>query len=337
MRSVPLILINVLLLTFLAVTFIRMRLARQRQDQLLAELRGTPNWTRIYMSRPAHFARLFKMLPYEARGVLVDEGETVRVLGEISRDGRIDHRYRKDSMSLQWLGNAKLAYGNLHWLAIGNGADAVMISADTGFNAAASRAASADIIRRIAPDLELPQSAQTEFAIEKNRRSLGVVIAFFVLAAFALFDGVVLNDNALLNGESILTMAPFVGLLGMTCYPLLTRGGVPARESWVLSMLLGMALAFAFVPLVKRADQWAARDSLTVTYELQAGGRFIPVNGDAPEIDYAQYHEYWDQFEPGSAHPFQLIHGPLGLWQLEESQLRARLRAFYEKRKRGAL
>lgn len=334
MRSMLVIFINVLLLAVVAVTFIRMRQARRRQDHLLPELRGTPNWTRIYMSRPAHFARLFKLLAYEARGVLIDEGETVRVLGEITRGGRIDRRYQKGSMNLLWLGNARLADGNLHWIEIGHGADALTISADTGFNAAMSRDASADIFRRIAPDLELPQSARAEFAIEKNRRSLCVVIAFFVLSGFALLDGIVLNDNALLNGNPIIMMAPFLGLLAIACYPMLTRGGVPSRESLALSILLGMALAFAFVPLVKRADQWAARDStLTVVYKLQARGRFIPVNSPAPKIDYAQYHEYWDQFEPGSSHEFQLIHGPLGLWQLEETHLRERLRAFYEKSK----
>lgn len=334
MRSMLLILFNVLALAALAVTFMRMRQARRQQDQLLPELRGTPHWTRIYISRPTHFARMFKLLAYEARGVLIDEGETVRVLGETSPGERIDHRYQKDSLSLRWLGNRRIADGNLHWIEIGNGTNALTISADTGMNAVASREASADILRRIAPHLELPQSARAEFAIDKNRRSLFVVIGFFVLGGFALLDGVVLNDNTLLNGKAVMTIAPFFGLLGIASYPMLTRGGVPSRESWALSMLLGMALAFAFVPLVKRVDQWAAADStLTVVYKLQARGRFVSVNNTAPAIDYGRYREYWDQFEPGSLHEFQLIHGPLGLWQLEQAQLRERLRAFYEKNK----
>jgi hypothetical protein len=309
-----------------------MRQARRRQDQLVSELRSTPNWTRINISRPSHFARFFKLLAYEARGVLIDEGETVRVLGELSRGGRIDHRYRKDSLGLRWLGNARLADGSLHWIAIGQGADALTISADTGLNAVASRQASADIVRRIAPDLELPQSAAAEFAIEKNPRSLCVVIAFFALLGFALIDGLMLNDNTLLDGKTIIAMAPFFGLLGIACYPVLTRGGVPSRESLVLCILLGNALGGAFVPLVKRADQWAAGGSrVTVVYELQSKGRFIPASSTAPEIDYSQYREYWSQFEPGSSHAFQLIHGPLGLWQLEQTQQRERLRAFYEK------
>ncbi|HEY0685782.1 MAG TPA: hypothetical protein VGD45_25805 [Steroidobacter sp.] len=335
MHQIFAILIHVLMLAALAVTFFKMRQARRRQDHLLAELRDTPNWTRIYINRPAHSARLLKLLPYEARGLLVDEGETVRVLGEISSGGRIDRRYSKANMSLRWVGNARLADGNLHWIAIGDGADALTISADTGLNPAASRDASADIVRRLAPDLELPQSAKGEFALETNRRSLGVVIAFFVLGAFALFDGAMLNHNVLLNGDSIMVMAPFIGLLALTCYPILTRGGVPARESWAISWLLGMALGFAFVPLVKRADQWAAGNSTqTVVYELQARGRLIPVNSAAPPIDYAQFHEFWDQFERGSSHELQLIHGPFGLWQLDESDLRPRMRAFYEKRRR---
>jgi hypothetical protein len=95
-----------------------------------------------------------------------------------------------------------------------------------------------------------------------------------------------------------------------------------------------MALAFAFIPLLKRADQWAAGGAtVTVVYELQAKGRFVPVNSAAPEIDYSRYREYWSRFEPGSSHAFQLIHGPFGLWQLEQTQTRARLRAFYEKKK----
>lgn len=333
MRTLFVVLINVLALSALLVILIRVRQARRRQDRLLDELRATPNWTRVYMSRPAHFARRFKLLSYEARGLLIDEGETVRALGELANGGRIDRRYRKDRMDLQWSGNARLADGNLHWITIGQGDDALAISADTGLNAAVSRDATADIVRRIAPDLELPRSATVEFALEQNRRSLWVVIAFFVIGGFALFDGAVLNDNLLLDW-SIAGMAPLFGLLGLACYPMLTRGGVPARESWTLSILLGMALASAFVPLAKRVDQWAAGSSrITVVYKLQAGGRFIPVNSAAPEIDYAQYREYWQQFEPGSEHAFQLLHGPLGLWQLEQTHLRERLRVFYEKRK----
>lgn len=334
MRSMLLIVFNVGVLAFVAVMFTKMRHARRRQDQLLPELRETPNWTRIYISRPPHFARRFKLLSYEARGVLVDEGATVRVLGESLRGGRIDHRYQKDNMNLRWLGNARLADGNLHWISIGHGADALTISADTGLNAAVSRDNTADIWRRIAPDLELPQSARAEFALENNRRSLYAVIAFFALCGFALLDGMILNDNTLLNSSALITMAPFFGVLAIAAYPILTRGGVPSRESWALSMLLGLALGLAFVPLVKRADQWASGNStLTVVYELQKRGRFVPVNSDAPEIDYSRYREYWSRFEPGSSHEFQLIHGPLGLWQLEEAHMRERLRAFYEKNK----
>jgi hypothetical protein len=200
-----------------------------------------------------------------------------------------------------------------------------MISADTGLNAASSRQASADILRRIAPEFDLPQSARKDFALEKNRRSLYALIAFVVLVGFAMIDGVVLNHNVLLNGKTIKTMAPLIGLLAIACYPVLTRGGVPARESWVLCMLLSIAISVAFVPLVKRADQWAAGNStLTVIYELQEKSRFIAVNHAAPEFDYGRYREYWDEFEPGSSHEFQLIHGPFGLWQLQEPLMRER-------------
>jgi hypothetical protein len=207
------------------------------------------------------------------------------------------------------------------------------VCADTGVSHyAQTREASADILRRLAPDMELPPSARGDFAIEKNRRSLIVVCALFVVLAYAVLDGLVFNDNALLDGDSLMTAMPFVTLLGLACFPYLKRGGVPSRESWALSMFLGVALAAAFVPFVKRADQWASRNStVTVVYELKPGGRFVAVDGAAPALNYSRYADYWRQFEPGSLHEFQLIHGPLGFWQLREGNVSKRIRDFYEK------
>lgn len=326
----------VLLLGVLLVTVGRSKRLGRLQDRLLPLASGATRWIRIHVARPGHFNTIFKWLPFEARGLLIDEGTAIRVVADTSSGERIDVRYPRAEANVRWLGNARLASGNLHWIAIGHGASELMICADTGLINVRSRAETADLYRRIAPELTLPEGAESEFALEKNPRSLTLIVLFVSLLAFALLDGLILNKNVLLTGKQVTMLVGPFSALALAAYPVLTRGGVPSRESLALSMLLMLAVGLAFVPLIKRVDQlFAPGEPQAVQYKLESRGRLVATSANAPVLDYSRYGEYWAQFDEGSLHEFQLTHGAFGLWQLNEAEFRTKLRRFYDGRDRA--
>jgi hypothetical protein len=116
----------------------------------------------------------------------------------------------------------------------------------------------------------------------------------------------------------------------------LIRGKVPSRESMVLSMLFVVALELSFLPVVKRVDQLLATDGAeNYEYKLTKGANFEPLLAGPPVLKFPQVKEYWAQYDPGSVHRFVLVHGPLGLWQLDRSALNQQYHAFYEHQNQG--
>jgi hypothetical protein len=326
----------VLLLGVFLVMILRARRLRRLQHRLLPLASGAAGWNRIHVARPGHFNTLFKWLPFEARGLLIDEGAAIRVVADTSSGERIDVRYPRTEANVRWLGNARLASGNLHWIAVGHGASELMICADTGLINVRSRAETADLYRRIAPQLTLPEGAESEFALEKNPRSLTLIVLFFSLLAFALLDGLIFNKNVLLAGKQVTMLAAPFSALALLSYPALTRGGVPSRESLALAMLLMLGMGLAFVPLIKRVDQlFAPGGPQAIQYRLEARGRLVATSANAPVLDYSRYDDYWAQFDEGSLHEFELTQGAFGLWQLNEAEFRTKLRRFYEGRDRA--
>src|SRR3546814_9819600 len=129
-----------------------------------------------------------------------------------------------------------------------------MLSADTGFNALQSREATADLCRRIDPAFRLPDDARHDFALDKNPASLLIVSGFFLLLAYGLLDGLFLNPYVYLGlGRSAYGFA-LLTLFSLPCYAFLSKSKVPSRESLVLSQLLVIGLAVAYVPVIKRVD-----------------------------------------------------------------------------------
>ena len=330
MRGFVLALGYILMLGVILITVLQARRFRRLQDQLLP-LADATSWTRIVVARPRHFNTLLKWLPFEARGLLIDEGASIRVLAQTPKGERIDIRYPRSELHVRWLGNTRLASGNLHWIAVGQGTRELLICADTGLINVRSREETADLCRRIAPELALPKVAASEFALDKNPRSLALVMLFFALLAFALFDGLIFNKNVLLTSKQVTMFAAPCSALALLSYPFLTGGGVPSRESLAIAMLTMLALGLAFVPLVKRADQLLApEEPQAISYTLQSGGRFVPTQAGPPALDYSRYDDYWAQFDEGSLHEFELTRGAFGLWQLDEAELRVKLRRFYD-------
>lgn len=306
--------------------------AKRAQDRLIESLdrNSTDPWFRINVSRPAQFSKKLKFIPFEAKGILINNPDRIRILAELRSGEKIDHSIEKRDLGLRWIGNPSLASSNMHWIAIDSADKSLYLSADTGLNALQSREATADLCRIINPDFNLPTSATQEFAIEKNPASLILVSVFFLILAFAFIDGIIINKNELLEPDWLFLMAPVSIFLAIPSYGWLTRQGVPSRESMVLMLLLGMGFSAACIPAIKRVDQFFSTSGTTpVAYRLGPNAAFEPITPGPPSIDYSRYKEYWEQFTQGSTHYFDLTHGPLGLWQLDHTNLEGKLRDFY--------
>ena len=312
----------------------RARRSKGVQDALMGEARaadGPRHWVRVYVSRPAHFRRRMKLLGFEARGILGFGPDDIRLLARLPDGTPLRLTYPRERAAAQWVGNPGLGSSNLHWMSLGEGSEQVMLSADTGFNAVQSREASADLFAQIVPPGQVPKAARTDFALESNPASLTTMVLFFGLILFAALDGAVLNTLELVGMAPVLWAAPAALLVSVPAYPLLVRKQVPSRESLVLSMLLSIGLLADTVPLLKRMDQLLAGGARDYEYTLVEPSVLEPVEPGPPTLQMRRTREYWAQFDVGSRHTFQWVHGPLGLWQLQAEELNGRYREFYRK------
>ncbi|GGX36851.1 hypothetical protein [Undibacterium squillarum] len=325
------------------VAFRKARRSKRAQNQIVDALdrEGLRDWHRIYISRTPFFRKWLKFTTYETRGILINLPDAIRLIAEWPSGERIDQIFPKSSMHLRWHGiSGGIASSKLHWIAIGSTDSPLMLSADKGFNAMQSREATADLCRRINPDYLLPDIAKSEFALEKNPASLIIVTTFFLLLAFALIDGKFLNKYEWVRTTSntwlLMPGMQIVMLLALPVYWWLSKSKVPPMESLTLSWLIAITLGFAYIPAIKRVDQLlSAEGPQSYAYRLGDDGFLTPVSDGPPNIDYKNRKEYWNQFEENSIHQFNLVHGPLGLWQLDHSELEKKMQQFYEQRRKS--
>ena len=322
----------IVLAVFLAILLTQMNRQKKAQDQIVSWI-GLPgsglagvSWHRIKFMRPP--ARIFFWTGCEGRGVLVNETQRVRVLGTFDSGERFDWDYPKNALALQWLGSQGMRSGNMHWFSLGAGARQIMVTADTGLYAVPSRQNTADICRNIAPDFELPANAKSEFALEKNPATLTAALVMLALFAFAFIDGIMVNKYELLDaGRALWALpAPFLAAL-LLVYWLLSRPkrAVPWRESIVVSMLVGVACSAAYLPALKRIDQyWANGGSQPYAYRLGENDLFTPVDQGPPEFHGRK--RDWSAIKKGDTYELFLLRGPLGLWQLDAARLDEKLR-----------
>jgi hypothetical protein len=309
------------------------RRTKKLQQALLDELKpelAQRRWFRINLSGQPFFERRMKLLGYESKGLLIDQGDHLRIVA-VQLDGqRIEHAVPKAPGAIRWLGNMTLGASNLHWLAASDGSHTVMISADTGMNALASREATADMVRAVLPEQSLDPSALQEFALEKNQATRIAVVLLLAILMLTLFDMTV-SEHQLLKPRSLYPIGVVVGLLGLLAYPLLTRRKVPAREAMFLSAMLCAVLGGGFTSAALRLDQGLSGGPVATPYRLVSGARLEPLEPGPPEVTLNHVREYWAQFEPGSLHELDIVHGPLGIWQLDRSRLNALTRAWYRR------
>lgn len=316
----------------------RVRLGKQRQDALLDELAPGEGcrWFRIQVSRPEAFARRLKWLPFEGSGLLLDTGDAVRVVAHLWDGERLDRLMSKAALQIEWAGGNALS-NPVHWLRLKGRGDELMVAADVGMNAHASRDGTADLFRALLPGKPLPPLAMGGFALDKNRAS---AIATGVLLALLIFAGVdaMANDHELLSETPFavvplfgdLAVLPLIGvLLALPLFPVLRRHHVPMAESAGVTFLMIIAMAIAAVPFAKRLDQTLAPAAQSAAYRLVGATSLQPVQPGLPALQFPELKEYWAQFERGSEHSFMLVHGPLGLWQLDRGPLNEKTRDFY--------
>lgn len=317
----------------------RNRAMKKRQDALVAGLQGQRYW-RINMARQPFFQRWLRVLPFEAKGVLIDEGAQLRIQGFwLNTAKAFDVAVEKSQCQVEWLGNRSLRAGNLYWAELVTARWRLLFCADTGMYALPSREALADIFRSVFPQIPLDKAKTSDFALEKNPRSLVAVCLFLALMLFALLDSFVFNhfelvDAALLKGVwPLLVGALLLLILPVLFYRWLASGAVPARESLVLSMMLTLSILLAALPLAKRADQvLAGQPAQMHAYRINAPGKLEPVDTSQglPSLDYSRLKEYWAQFPDGTVYQVPLLRGPLGLWQLDHQIFDVPIQAFYK-------
>ncbi|SMC27513.1 hypothetical protein SAMN02745857_02889 [Andreprevotia lacus DSM 23236] len=311
----------------------QLKAAQQRVIEQLA-LGPDEQWHRVNIATTAQFKNLFKMQGFGAKGVAVIGKEGVRLLAEGPGGVKIDRQFALDPAQIRWWGNHGLGSSNLHWLQFGT-SDALMVSADTGMNALQSREATADLYRRLLGNAAPPQEALRDFALDKNPASRAVLAILALVAAYAVIDGGFANQMRLIQPRLptlLLLSYPLSIAVAILVYRWLSRANVPSRESILLCMLLGAACSGAWVPAAKRLDQALAGPAASYAYKLQDEATLQPVDTTLPQLKFKREAAYWKQFETGSTHQFQLVHGPLGLWQLDTRELNNKTREFYRNR-----
>jgi hypothetical protein len=323
--------------------FSRNRAMKRRQNAMVEKLSGKRYW-RINLASPAFFQRFLRVLPFEAKGVLIDEDESFRIQGFwLKTGGAFESVVSKTNCTVEWLGNRTLRSGNLYWARLTTPKGPVLFCPDTGMNALPSREALADIFRSAFPHFALTTIEKDEFALEKNPRSLGAVAIFFALMLFALLDSFVITKYELADAQIAhilrqplawlmvpMSLAATLALL----YRFFSRGNIPSRESMVLAMLLCAVLAGSTVPMLKRIDQSLAHQpTQNYVYVVTRIGHLEPKNAslNLPKMRFLRANEYWSQFPVETEYQIPFLRGPMGLWQLDHAVFDPPIVEYYKK------
>ena len=170
------------------------------------------------------------------------------------------------------------------------------------------------------------------FALEKNPRTRALVVALLALGLYALVDTAV-------GHETYAGPVPYrefvaVGVFAACAAALwMWRGRVPLAETLIVALLFGGTLGAAGYPGTLRANALTDADGLrSYEYRLTREGGLEPLTPGLPTLAFPEYYEYWEQFEPGSQHAFELRKGGLGFYQLNLQPVHTALRDFYTTR-----
>lgn len=174
--------------------------------------------------------------------------------------------------------------------------------------------------------------ASASFALEKNPRSLAVVIAFFVLLLYALADSFVVGHETYAGAPPVSGFVAAGVLAAVAAAVWMLRAKVPTAEGMIVALLFGGALGAAGYPGALRINAITDAEGLRkYEYQLTREGQLEPLTAGLPTLAFPKYYEYWEQFPPGSHHEFELRKGGLGFYQLNMQPVREALREFYHR------
>jgi len=341
--NIALALIIFLQLLLVLHQFRRHRKLKKHQQRMVEALRGHRFW-RVGMARVEFLKSWPKLSPQQALGVLIDEGDSVRFKGRwYGAQEDFEQVVSKELATLTWLAPHPWRTANLAWVQVDAPAGPLLVCAETLANPSASREALADMVRSVFPGFALPTGAGTDFSLEKNRSSLTAMVVFLALLLFSLLDTYVFNDYELIESQVarllsspallVAAGAALVGV-GLFSYRRLLAGQAPVQESLALALFVTGALAMAALPALKRVDQVLAKGPST-WYAYRVVDRVVhlsPVDTrqGLPTLRFTKAPEYWAQVPTGSEVQVPLLHGPLGLWQLDHQRFDPPILAFYE-------
>lgn len=285
----------------------------------------------VWISNDQHHRRWAKIIPGTEIGFMVLTSEWITVHSINLQKERIKRRISRSQLRHEWIGSQSVKDANLHWFALFTNGSRLLFSAFTGMNALPSRPQTAEIYRNIVGQHVQFDGVQ-EFALEKNPGSLVAMILMGLLFVYAVADGFFLNPLEYVDGHpknlslSITLTTIGISLFHLAAYQLIRRYSVPARESMVLTMFLGVALMMAVIPGAKRIDTALAEKPMQhYSYHMVREGIFEPDRQGLPKLTLQLRCDYWKQFEKDHTHTFPLQHGGLGFWQFDGRALDRRI------------
>ncbi len=166
------------------------------------------------------------------------------------------------------------------------------------------------------------------FDLARDRGMVAQLVLLFAAGLYALVDTFFLLQYTPL---APMPRAPFALML-MAAIPLTFWLGrrAPLAERAVVGALTVAALAVAVYPGLLRLNA-ATAEPQVVEYVPTAPGRFRAETDEYPDIDLSDQSlsEYWAQRGPAVSHPFTLLRGDAGFWQLDLEPLYERTRDYY--------
>lgn len=159
-----------------------------------------------------------------------------------------------------------------------------------------------------------------------------MAMVFIGLVGYAVLDTFLLNKleltppqvmQLLQKPSTIGGLLLAVPLLAILAYRFLRGAKIPYAESMALSLLLTAALVAASLPALKRVDQYLVNEvPQSHAYRASKEGNLVPIEAslNLPDLWVSPF-RLQGHIVDGHIIDVQLIHGPLGFWQLDRKQL----------------
>lgn len=172
------------------------------------------------------------------------------------------------------------------------------------------------------------------YDLAKHPGMVAQLALLFVAGIYALLDTFFLGSFMALEP---LPTGPFViATVAGAIIAWASGRGAPARERWVVGVLMVAALTAAVYPSLLRFNALTAEPQ-ELTYRAVDEGQFKSTTPGFPDIDLRKLNipEYWAEYPEGSEHEFDLIHGAAGFHQVDLRPVYARTREHYSQSVEG--